>query len=166
MRRTFVTAATVAVAGLLAAASAVGAANIPGVFAKQIKKINAAPHAPAVLLPDTMRLSAKHLYPSGGPTGASYDLELGAVKNCGGANACFVAAFIANKGGKVFGKTVTVTGASKAGYVPLSCGASCSPPQVDFIVHGVLYAIQADLGKRSKSRLISAAEQAIAAGPR
>jgi hypothetical protein len=66
----------------------------------------------------------------------------------------------------VFGKKVTVSGATKAGYVPLSCGASCSPPQVDFTVNGVLYAIQADLGKRSKSMLITAAEQAIAAGPR
>jgi hypothetical protein len=99
MRRTYVTAATLGTAGLLAAAPAAGAANIPGLFTKQITKINAAPHAPAVLLPDSMRLLAKHLYPSGGPSGTSYDLELGAVKNCGGANACFVAAFLAHKGG-------------------------------------------------------------------
>jgi hypothetical protein len=166
MRRTFITAAAVAIAGLLAAAPALGAATIPGLFARQIHKINAAAHGPNVLLPDSMPLSARHLYASGGPSGASYDLELGAVKNCDGANACFVAAFLAHKGGKVFGRKVTVTGASKAGYVPLSCGASCSPPQVDFVVGGVLYSIQADLGKRSKAKLITAAEQAIAAGPR
>lgn len=166
MRRTLITVAIAALAGLPAAVAAAAPASLPTLFSKQITKINAAPHAPAVLLPDSMRFFAKHLYPSGGPSGKSYDLELGAAKNCGGADACFVAAFIARKGGKVFGKPVTVSGASAAGYVKESCGASCSPPQVDFIVHGVLYAIQADLGGNSKPKLISAAESAISAGPR
>jgi hypothetical protein len=69
----------------------------------------------------------------------------------------------------VSGKRVTVTGASSAGFFPLSCGASCSPPQIQFVAHGVLYTIQANLNrsaKNDKTVLIAAAESAIAAGPR
>jgi hypothetical protein len=154
---------TVAAAALVAAAPAAATAPLPAIFAKQIKKINAAPRAPNVLLPDTMSFGAKHVYPSGGPSGASYALELAAAPHCGGANACFVASFTARKGGKVFGRRVTIRGASSAGYLPESCGASCSPSQVDFIVDGVLYTIQTNV---KKSKLISAAEAAISAGPR
>jgi hypothetical protein len=158
---------TVAAISLLIAVPAIaGSVSLPTLFAKQINKINAASHAPAVLLPGSMALDVKHPYATGGPSGSSYDLEIGAVKNCNGANACFVADFQAHKGGKVFGKKVTVNGASKAGFVGLSCGASCSPPQVDFVVGGVLYSIQANVGKHSRTALISAAEAAISAGPR
>jgi hypothetical protein len=163
MRRNLITAATIAATCLLAAAPAVGAASLPTLFAKQIHKINAAAKAPDVLLPASMSLDAKHLYPSGGPSGKNYDLEIGAAKNCNGADACFVASFTATTGGKVFGAKVHVNGASSAGYRKLSCGASCSPPQVDFVVHGVLYTIQATV---KKSELIGAAEAAISAGPR
>jgi hypothetical protein len=101
--------------------------------------------------------------------GRHYDLEIGAVRNCGGANACFVAAFTAEPGRTVFGRRVTVRGAAKAGFTPLSCGASCSPPQLVFVVHGVRYTIQANLKKTAKgdrATLIGAAEAAITAGPR
>ena len=116
-----------------------------------------------------MPLDARHLYPSGGPSGRRYDLEIGAVKTCGGANACFVADFTAAPGTTVFGKPVTVTGATKAGFTPLSCGASCSPPQIVFIVHRIRYTIQANLkttAKGDRATLIGAAESAISAGPR
>jgi hypothetical protein len=155
------------VSAAIAVPAAAGGGSLPSLFAKQIQKINAAPHAPAVLLPASMPLDVKHEFPTGGPSGTSYDLEIGAAKNCNGADACFVADFQAHKGGKVFGKKVTVKGASTAGYLPLSCGASCSPPQVDFIVGGVLYSIQANTGKhQSRPALISAAESAISAGAR
>jgi hypothetical protein len=153
---------------LLAAVPAQAGGSLPSLFAKRIRAINAAPRAPAVLLPDSMPLDAKHLYPSGGPSGSSYDLEIGAVKNCGGADACFVADFSAAKGNTVFGKPVTVRGASKAGFKPLSCGASCSPPEIVFVVHGIRYGIQANLNTKQsdKTALIKAAEAAISAGPR
>jgi hypothetical protein len=166
MRRA-VAAAVVAISALVAAPAVAGSVALPAVFAKQINKVNAAPHAPAVLLPGSMSLDVRHAYPTGGPSGSSYDLEIGAVKNCNGADACFVADFQAHKGGKVFGRTVTVHGASKAGFVGLSCGASCSPPQVDFVVGGVLYSIQANTGRHNaRSELISAAQAAISAGSR
>jgi hypothetical protein len=167
MRRAFL---AVVILGLLAAAPAVASpASLPTVFAKQVRAIRADAKAPPVLLPRTLPLDGKHLYPSGGPVGKTYDLEIGAVKNCHGADACFVAGFMAQPGTSVFGKRVTVTGASKAAFHPLSCGASCSPPQVMFIVHGIVYTIQANLAKTAKgdrATLISAAESAIAAGAR
>ena len=179
MRRSVLaTAAAAAGAAAAAAAASAGALivpiaaqaqmSLPSLFARQIRAINAAPHAPAVLLPRSMPLDAKHLYASGGPSGSSYDLSIGAVRNCHGADACFVADFSAMKAHSVFGARVKVHGASEAGFLPLSCGASCSPPQVDFLVHGIRYTIQANLrsARSDRSVLIGAAQAAIGAGPR
>ena len=117
---------------LPAAASAATQPTLPSLFAHQITAINRAAHAPPVLLPRSMPLDATHRFASGGVHRSGYDLEIGAVRHCGGATACFVADFTATTGGKVFGKRVTVTGATRAGFVGLSCGASCSAPQIDF----------------------------------
>ncbi len=143
--------------------------SLPSLLAHQIRAINAAPHAPAVLLPPSMPLDAKHEYPTGGPSGSSYDLSIGAVPNCHDATVCFVADFSAAKAKTVFGKRVKVVGASKAAFVALSCGASCSPPQIDFLVHGIRYTIQANLNRTvhgDRAALVSAAQAAISAGPR
>ena len=152
----------------LAAASAAAQPTLPSLFARQITAINRAAHAPPVLLPRSMPLDAKRMFATGGAQRSGYDLEIGAVKHCGGADACFVAEFTATTGGKVFGKRVTVRGATRAGFLPLSCGASCSPPQIDFVWHGVLYTIQANLNTKQADRaaLIAAAQSAISAGPR
>jgi hypothetical protein len=156
--------------GLMAAVPAVASQRtLPALLAKQVRAINAAAKAPPVLLPRSLPLDARRLYPSGGPAGKSYDLEIGALKNCRGAGACFVADFTAAPGTRVFGKKVTVKGATKAGFHPLSCGASCSPPQIQFVVNGITYTIQANLKKTARGdrgTLISAAESAISAGPR
>ena len=160
----------VVILGLMAAVPAVASQRtLPALFAKQVRAINAAAKAPPVLLPRTLPMDARHLYPSGGPSGKRYDLEIGALKNCRGANACFVVGFTAAPGTSVFGKKVTVKGATRAAFHPLSCGASCSPPQIVFVVHGIIYTIQANLTKTAKGdrgTLISAAESAISAGPR
>lgn len=154
-----------------AGATGAGAAaqrSLPSLFAKQIRAVNRASRTPAVLLPRTMPLDANHLYPSGGPDAAGYSLSIGAVRRCRGANACFVAEFSAAKSSRVFGRRVHVRGASKAGFFPLSCGASCAPPQIDFLVGPTRYTIQANLKSRNGDRaaLIKAAESAISAGPR
>jgi hypothetical protein len=142
--------------------------TLPSLFASQIQAIHRASRAPAVLLPRSMPLDARRMFATGGPDRSGYDLEIGAARDCGGANACFVAGFTADRGAKVFGKHVTVKGASRAGFVPLSCGASCAPPQIDFVWRGVLYTIQANLrtSQSDRAALIAAAESAISAGPR
>jgi hypothetical protein len=158
----------VTVVCLVAASSAEAKTTLPSLFARQIHAINAAPHAPAVLLPRSMPLDATHLFGSGGPSGFGYDLSIGAVRNCGEADACFVADFAAARAHSVFGKRVKVKGASRAGFVALSCGASCSPPQIDFLVGGFRYTIQANVISHHGDRaaLIAAAQSAISAGPR
>ena len=169
-RRLSVSTATLLVASavILPAAKATPNASLPALFAHQISAIKRSGHATPVLLPRSMPLDAKHQFASGGAEQHGYDLEIGAVRHCGGANACFVAGFTAARGAKVFGRRVTVKGASGAGILPLSCGASCSPPQVDFVWHGVLYTIQANLQTKQTDRaaLIAAAQSAISAGPR
>ena len=170
MRRLTVFAMSLLIAGVLAlpVASAATQPTLPSLFAHQIAAVNRAPHAPPVLLPRSMPLDATRMVPTGGAQRSGYDLEIGAVKHCGGANACFVAGFTAVQGGKVFGRRVTVPGATRAGFVPLSCGASCSPPQIDFLWHGVRYTIQANLKTKRSDRavLIAAAQSAMSAGPR
>ena len=153
---------------VLPVAGAASSPSLPVLFAQQIAAINRAAHAPPVLLPGSMPLDATRQFAGGGTDHSGYDLEIGAVRHCGGANACFVAGFTAARGAKVFGKRVTVRGASRAGFLPLSCGASCSPPQIDFIWHGVLYTMQANLKTKQTDRaaLIAAARSAISAGPR
>ena len=116
--------------------------------------------------PASLPLDGKKFFPSGGPKGAGYELSIGLVKNCGDATACFSADFLATKGGKVYGTPVTVKGASKAGYRGNFCGASCSPAQVDFVVGGFLYTIQANVLTKPRTTLIAASQSAIAAGAR
>jgi hypothetical protein len=159
-------AAAVPVAG--AASAAATRPSLPSLFSRQIGAIHRAAHPLAVLLPGSMPLDAPHLFASGSTSRGGYDLELGAVRHCDDADACFVAEFSAMKGAKVFGKHVTVKGASAAGFSPLSCGASCSPPQISFIWHGVRYTIQANLKTKQSDRaaLIAAAQSAISADPR
>jgi hypothetical protein len=153
--------------------------NIPTLFAHQIAAVKHDTRAPAILLPTSIPIGDvgphapkhPHLYAQGGTQGASYYFDLGAVPNCGGADACSVASFSGAKGGKIFPgfTTVPLPGASQAQYHGLLCGASCSPPQIEYIVHGVLYTIQANLtvsASEYESTMIAAAEQSIKAGPR
>lgn len=169
-RRLTVTAAALLGAAVLAlpVASAATQPSLPSLFARQIAAIHRTSHPTRVLLPRSMPLDAARLFATGGAQRSGYDLEIGAVKHCGGATACFVAAFTATRGGKVFGRRVTISGATRAGFVPLSCGASCSPPQIDFLWHGVRYTIQANLKTKQSDRaaLTAAAQSAISAGPR
>jgi hypothetical protein len=167
MRRVVLFAITAAILAITATA-ALAKSTLPALFAHEVATIKAAPHPAPVLLPRLMPLDAKHMYASGGASGSGYDLEIGAVKHCGGADACFVASFTATKSKSVFGKRVTVKGASKAGFKPLSCGGSCSPPEIVFVVKGYRYTIQANLNTKHGDRaaLVKAAESAIGAGPR
>jgi hypothetical protein len=63
----------------------------------QVKQLTTLP----ILLPRTMPLGGTYrLYASGNATRHSYALSLAAAPNCRGANACFVAEFDGERGGK------------------------------------------------------------------
>ena len=62
---------------------------------------------------------------------------------------------------------MTLAKGVKGRYYPISCGASCSPAQIDFVREGVLYQFSVkDPAARPKAALIALANQAINYGPR
>jgi hypothetical protein len=150
-------------------ASGTGSADLLKLFRAQLPAAKKA--GVPVLLPDSMPIAGKapKLYATGGAQAKGWDLELAAARNCGGANACFIASFEAKRGGKLPGKAnLKLTGGDPAKYSPISCGASCSPASLWFTHAGVLYTWQwkAPPPKGTKTLMAHAADQAIAAGPR
>ena len=100
------------------------------------------------------------IYGVGSGNKKSFFVSISATKTCG-ANACFLASIGGEKGGTpAFKRTVKLTGGITGYFKPLSCGGSCSPPQIEWIQGGVLYDIQAKViaGKRD---LVKAANSAI-----
>jgi hypothetical protein len=123
-----------------------------------------------VLLPATMNLDydkSGKLYAggSGSKRKGSYVLSLGGAKGCS-AGACFLASFTGEQGQPLgFKATISLALGMKGAYNPLSCGASCSPPSIQWVQKGVRYEIQAKaLGGRKA--FISMANSAILAGNR
>jgi hypothetical protein len=89
--------------------------------------------------------------------------------NTCGANACFIGDVEAHRGRRpAFRATVRLRGGRTGYYKPLSCGGSCSPPEIQWLQRGVLYSIQWSDVTRSgaKKTMIGLANSAIAAGAR
>ena len=119
-----------------------------------------------VLLPARMNLDySGKTYAGGGGGNDEYALVLDARPHCGG-NACSLASFTAMQGEPLGFKTnVTLARGIRGAYKPLSCGASCSPPSIMWILGGVRYEIQAKaLGGRAA--FVAMADSAIRAGDR
>ena len=159
------------VAVLATASTALAASNhtvtLPSVFKAQLATLHAKGIGP-ILLPQTLTSEAKHVYPTVTTLGHGYELDLGAVKGCRGANACFVAEFSASRR-QPFGPTrVTLAHGIIGHFKPLTCGGSCSPPSIEFVQSGFTYSIQANVGteKTEKSILVSMANSAIEHGAR
>ena len=130
--------------------------------------LTAARHGPVpVLLPSHLVANVRRAYLSGAATRRGYTLGLDAAPNCHQATACFLAYFSAIRGGQlVGGKRVALNGRVGRFY-DLSCGASCSPPQVMWIEHGALYVIQANVEtSHLQGAMVALANSAISAGPR
>jgi len=123
----------------------------------------------AVLLPTTLPLDTPDFTDSSAQNGA-YSLEIDGAPNCDEANACLFADFLAQRGGTLFGAPVTLAHGLHGAWANIHCGASCAPAEVDWIEHGVVYTIQANVTvSRSasvKALFVAAANQAIMAGPR
>ncbi|MDA0184601.1 hypothetical protein OJ997_30140 [Solirubrobacter phytolaccae] len=97
----------------------------------------------------------------------AYSLTLSGAEDCNGANACFLAEFKGEDGAALGYKRTNVKLAlgMKGYYKPSSCGASCSPPSIQWIQKGVRYEIQAKaLG--GKAAFITLANSAIKNGNR
>jgi hypothetical protein len=127
-----------------------------------------------VYLPDTLATGStkpSKIKGSSLVSEGNYTLDLGVGKNCGGATACFVAEFIGIAGEKPhYTKKVKLRGGKTGYYKPLTCGASCSPPAIEWRVGKVLYGIQFNTqrsgGSAQRADLVKLANQALAAGAR
>jgi hypothetical protein len=142
--------------------------DVPKTLSRQIAKVKAASDVP-VLLPSRVRAERRRLYGRGTHTADGYELGVDLIRGCGGANACAHAFFSAQRGGEPFGRIrVQLAGSITGFYKPLSCGASCSPPSIEWVTDGILYEIQADVGSRKweKRRIVALANSAIRNGPR
>jgi len=89
---------------------------------------------------------------------------LAGARHCG-ANACFLAAFMGEKGAALgFRTNVTLATGVRAHFQPLSCGGSCSPPWIAWRLHGIRYEIQAKTVKGSKAEFVKLANSALEGG--
>jgi hypothetical protein len=172
--------AVAAVTALPATASArtevraAGTLDVPKVLTQ--KKIDSVANKSGldVFLPstiDTGEVKPSRIKPQAFSSSDSYQLDLGVGKNCGGATACFVAEFTGTRNEKPHYKTKVKLRGGKTGYYKtLTCGASCSPPAIEWRVGKDLYSIQFNSVEGSPSKVkklfVKLANQAIAAGPR
>jgi hypothetical protein len=154
---------------LLPAAAQAKAIDVPSFFADVLPKVKEKTNVP-VLLPQRYRSPVKQNFASGAGHKRSYTLSIGAVKNCGGATACFVADFAARRGAKPdFTRKVRLRGGRTGYFKPLTCGASCSAPMIQWRKGGVLYWIQAHAGvtaRQERRHLVKLANSALFHGPR
>ena len=134
----------------------------PLIAVKKVTKVD-------VLLPSRLSTDLRRLYSEGRGRAGSYRFELGAVRDCGTATACYVAGFRARRGAEPSNRRkVTLRGGRRGYFRPTRCGASCAAPSIEWVRKGVLYTIQAKLGTQRTERriLIRLANSAIANGPR
>ena len=159
-----------AVAAVPAVAARTHRVDVPAALAPQVKAAKKRTTIP-VLLPSRLIAEQRRLYGGGGrdTTETEYRLRLDAARGCGGANACSVAFFSAVRGGEATNPVEVALAEGITGrFRPLSCGASCSDPSMEWLQDGVLYEIQAMAGTRrtERRRLTDLANSAIRNGPR
>jgi hypothetical protein len=147
----------------LSAALAAPSIDVPELFADQLPKVKERSAVP-ILLPQRMPDQFDDYFPTGFGKPRRWGLQVGAVENCGGATACFIASFSARKRGTPFGPRKVALARGRTGrFKPLTCGASCAPPTIEWRERGALYRIEAKVRGR---RLIRMANSAIRNGPR
>jgi hypothetical protein len=142
--------------------------DIPELVAKPLKAVKRATKLP-VLLPSRMTTEHRRLFSQGKGRANRYSFEIGAVRNCGTATACYVAGFRARRGGKAGSGRKVKLAKGVTGYFERSrCGASCGPATLAWVQDGVLYEVEGKLGTQKSERklLTRLANSAIRNGER
>ncbi len=125
-----------------------------------------------IRLPAKLNLDySRAAYGDGGRTARGYDFTIAATADCGNATACFLASFTGEEGGSyAFRRRVRLARGIVGRYKPLTCGASCSPPTIEWKQGGFLYRLQAKLAvsgrARQRAAMVRAANSAIRSRPR
>ena len=161
------------VAGVLLAPAAASATtyDVPATLGDHLDRVAARTGVP-VLVPDSIALDFSgrvHAFGAGGADG--YTLSLAGHPRCGGASACVLAYFSAERGGRPFGRRrVALVRGITGRFKPMTCGASCSPPAVSWKRRGVVYTFTANVEQSTNAgqrrALVRAANSAIRRGPR
>ena len=153
---------------VLPAAAPAKTLDLPTLFEDVLPEVTDRTEVP-VLLPQRYRSDSEGNFPSGEGRRRGYTLSIAAVRGCGGATACFVADFSAKRGEDPhYTREVRLVGGRTGYFKPLTCGASCSPPVIEWVEDGVLYSIQAHAGteRQERKRLRRMANSAIRHGAR
>ena len=137
--------------------------DIPGLFATQLERAHAQTQVP-ILLPTNMRADFKRFFPEGRARPNAWRFDVGAVRDCGGGGACFIAQFRGVHGRSPTAPRTLRLARGRTGYYrPSRCGASCAPPLVQWRERRTLYTIEAKVGR---SELVRMANSAIRNGSR
>jgi hypothetical protein len=148
---------------VLAPAASAREIDVPKRFATQLERARTQTTVP-ILLPQTMRSDFRRFFAEGRATVSAWRFDLAAARGCNQATACFIAEFKGVRDGKPRARRTIRLDRGRTGYYrPLSCGASCSPPSIEWRERHALYSIQAKVGKRE---LVRMANSAIRNGPR
>ena len=125
-----------------------------------------------IRLPASMNLDySRAAFGDGARTARGYEFSIAAIADCGNATACFLANFTGQQGGSyAFRRRVQLARGIVGRYKPLTCGASCSPPTIEWKQAGFLYRVQAKLAVAGRARqrraMVRAANSAIRSRPR
>jgi hypothetical protein len=153
----------IAAAALPAQAASARTIDVPKRFATQLERAHAQTEVP-ILLPQKMNADFRRFFAEGRATASAWRFDLGAVRRCNQATACFIAEFKGVRDGRPSARRTIRLDRGRTGYYrPLSCGASCSPPSIEWRERHTVYSIQAKVRKRE---LIRMANSAIRNGPR
>ena len=142
--------------------------DIPELVEKPLIAVNKATDLP-VLLPSRLTTQQRKLYSSGRGSKDRYSFEIGAVRGCGTATACYVAGFRARRGGTpAEGREVELAKGLTGSFQRSRCGASCGPARLQWVQKGVLYEVEGKLGTQRTERTVlrRLANSAIRNGPR
>ena len=141
--------------------------DVPNLVERPLKAVKKATSID-VLLPSQFTSDRPKLYSEGRGRGGTYRFDIGAVRRCGGANACSIASFRAKRGARPSNPRKVQLKGRHGYFQPLRCGASCAPPSIEFVRKGVLYTIEGKFGnKRTERRvLIRLANSALGRGAR
>ena len=176
VRRALVVAIAVLVAVVMLAVPATAGdtavVSPPEIFAKKLPGVKSESGID-VYLPSHLRVftTARRAKGTASSEDGFYDLELGIGSRCNGANACYLANFTGTQGAEpAFGRRARLTGDRRGYWKPITCGASCSPAEIQWVQDDVLYSIATkavgSTARSTKATLVKLANNAIKAGPR
>lgn len=164
MRPTLAVTALLLLALAAPAPAAAREVDLPRLFAKQLERARLQTTVP-ILLPQTLRSDFRRHFPEGRADATAWRFDIGAVRGCGTSTACFIAEFKGVRDRRPSGRRTVRLARGRTGFFhPSRCGASCSPPRIQWRERRALYEITAKV--RGRREMVRLANSAIRNGPR